>query len=87
MTQVSKDGTPCLNILSTEWTPAHSIFSVLASLQSLLMDPTPADPANEDAAKIFMADKVRYSYLVRECARKSIDKGIPSKLLGCFANI
>ena len=50
------------------------------------MDPTPADPANEDAAKIFMADKVRYSYLVRECARKSIDKGTPSTF-GLLANI
>ncbi|KAG2436570.1 hypothetical protein HYH02_011507 [Chlamydomonas schloesseri] len=53
---VSKeDGNICCSVLNMppkgDWKPAHSLRTVLLSIQSLLAEPNPADPLDADAAR------------------------------------
>lgn len=43
-------GRICLDILKKNWSPALQIKSVLLSIQSLLSEPNPDDPLNNEAA-------------------------------------
>lgn len=43
-------GRICLDILKKNWSPALQIKSVLLSIQSLLSEPNPEDPLNNEAA-------------------------------------
>lgn len=38
---ISDRGAVCIDILKNQWSPALSIFKVILSLSSLLMDPNP----------------------------------------------
>ena len=52
------------------WSPAMTISTVLHSICSLLYDPNPDDPLVPEIARIFKADKEKYSKLAREWTRK-----------------
>ena len=43
-------GRICLDILKKNWSPALQVKSVLLSIQSLLSEPNPDDPLNNEAA-------------------------------------
>ena len=43
-------GRICLDILKKNWSPALQIKSVLLSIQSLMSEPNPDDPLNNEAA-------------------------------------
>ena len=50
-----------------QWSPAISRFEkIIYSVQSLLDDPNPDDFINEEAAKLYKEDKIRYNRTVRE---------------------
>jgi ubiquitin-conjugating enzyme E2 N len=50
-------GRICLDILKKNWSPALQIKSVLLSIQSLLSEPNPDDPLNNDAADHWKTNK------------------------------
>ncbi len=41
----------CLDILTTHWTPVMSIGKVLLSICSLLTDPNPDDPGDQENSR------------------------------------
>ncbi len=50
-------GRICLDILKKNWSPALQIKSVLLSIQSLLSEPNPDDPLNNEAANEWKTNK------------------------------
>ncbi|CAB4314431.1 unnamed protein product [Prunus armeniaca] len=70
---VYHDGTLCMDIIQDAWSPCHNVSTILTSIQSLLTDPNPASPANNEAAHMYQHDIQAYNKRVRRCARHSID--------------
>lgn len=48
------DGKICLDILSKQWSPIYDVWAILTSIRSLLNDPNPNSPANNEAAKLYV---------------------------------
>jgi len=69
------DGNICLDILGKAWTRAYGCLTVLTSIQSLLTDPNPESPANNEAAGLFteaQGDRnAEYYRRVRQCVEDS----------------
>ena len=56
------DGTICLDILKTEWTPAWGISSLCTAIEVLLSQPVPDSPLNTLAGNLLRAnDTVGYN--------------------------
>lgn len=47
------------------------IVSLLTSIRSLLSDPNPDSPANQEAAKLFVNNRVEYERRVKEIVEMS----------------
>ena len=60
------DGLVSVDILQDQWTPAQCVpEKIILSIQSLLDDPNPDNYLNENAAKLFKEDIVKYENVVR----------------------
>ena len=68
------DGSICLDILTTKWSPTFNISGILTSIQSLLDEPNPSSPANALAAQLYRENKKEYVRQVRECVEASWDE-------------
>jgi len=64
---VSLEGRVCLQDLENIWTPAHSVWSVILSVQCLLSDPNPEDPINAVAAQMLREDPEMYNKYATQC--------------------
>lgn len=63
-------GRICLDILKKNWSPALQIKSVLLSIQSLLSEPNPDDPLNNEAAHQWKTNKPTAEGIAREWTAK-----------------
>eukprot|EP00002_Diphylleia_rotans_P026799 TRINITY_DN535_c0_g3_i1.p1 TRINITY_DN535_c0_g3~~TRINITY_DN535_c0_g3_i1.p1 ORF type:complete len:172 (-),score=37.47 TRINITY_DN535_c0_g3_i1:137-652(-) len=65
------DGSICLDILQNQWTPIYDVAAILTSIQSLLSDPNPNSPANNEAARLYQENRREYELRVRDIVEHS----------------
>ena len=65
-------GSICLNVLNQTWTPIYNLCHIVETfIPQLLQYPNPDDPLNENAAKVFITDKILF--------KKEVDKFIKTQ--------
>ena len=64
------DGSLCIDILESNWSPANSLLKVLQSVSLLLETPNPHDFINERAAKLLVNNPSEYKYVAQYWNKK-----------------
>eukprot|EP00354_Favella_ehrenbergii_P001227 CAMPEP_0170472006 /NCGR_PEP_ID=MMETSP0123-20130129/14112_1 /TAXON_ID=182087 /ORGANISM="Favella ehrenbergii, Strain Fehren 1" /LENGTH=140 /DNA_ID=CAMNT_0010739995 /DNA_START=250 /DNA_END=673 /DNA_ORIENTATION=+ len=75
---IYSDGSICLDIFKTTWSPVYDVSAVLTSIQSLLTDPNPNSPVNAIASKMFVKNYQEYCAKVRQCVSASVRRVKPT---------
>lgn len=78
---VYTDGRICLDTIQQKWTPANKLDTLLLSIRSLLSDPNPLSPANQEANENYMYNRKVYWQRVRECVQQSLQQVLPKEIL------
>ncbi|XP_002131446.1 ubiquitin-conjugating enzyme E2 A [Ciona intestinalis] len=68
---VYADGGICLDILQNRWSPTYDVSSILTSIQSLLDEPNPNSPANNQAAQLYTDNRREYEKKVCKVVEES----------------
>ena len=68
---IYSDGSICLDILQSRWSPTYDVSAILTSIQSLLSDPNPTSPVNDLATQLYRQNRREYMKRVRKMVEES----------------
>lgn len=66
---IAPNGSICIDVLKSQWSPALSLFKVMLSISSLLTDPNPHDPLVSAIAQEYLGNRAAHDATAREWTR------------------
>lgn len=78
---VYADGSICLDILQSNWSPTYDVSGILTSIQSLLDEPNPNSPANSLAAQLYQENRREYEKRVQKITEEVVELLLIAHLL------
>ncbi len=67
---INKSGAICISVLKNDWSPAINIESLLLCISSLLSDPNPDDPLDNDVALVYINNREKFNAIARQYTDK-----------------